>query len=356
MSTIDDGTQFALFGFEDAAQERAEASTEEGLSFCGGKVVAEPAADEPTAVGPTLGCSIAAAGMPDADPQLPTKIRAVRGAEASVSSATVSSPATDAGKARPLPQDLEEALQQIAALGLLEPQVLRRVRSDVTVAAAMIDLPDVSVPPEDGHPPAVIPCDPEKLRPLLNGVWPARHGRDRHRWSSIRSSITRLLRLTGWLEAGKGDRIPLPEPWQAAVAQIAQAGRHAVFARFARFCVARGVTPADVTTATLAEFRAYRLRSTLDPFVGNTISALRRAWNDVVGTLSDWEGRPLAPLPRPGPTSRPFSNWPRVSRPMSTPISLGWRTRTRSTARSGRLCPRSRSNASVRSCGTRPRP
>jgi len=307
MSTIDDSAQFALFSLEDAAQDEPEACTEEGLSSSRNEVAAVSAADEPITLEPTIGRPIAAARTSAREPRPPRRIDDPGGAEAQVSGRAVSSPATGARYPRPLPQNLEEALQQVAALNLLTPEGLRHVRSDVTVAAAMIELPDVSVAPEGGHVPAAIPCDPEKLRPLLNNVRPMRSGRTPRRWSSIRSSITRLLRLTGWLDDAKADRSPLPQPWQAAGGQIDQAPRHAVFVRFARFCVARGVAPADVSTATLAEFRTYRLRSTLDPFVGNTIYALRRAWNDVVDKLPAWDGRRLGPLPRTGPTSRAFS-------------------------------------------------
>ena len=308
MTTIDDGAQFALFSFEDATEDEPDAGAGDGLSLSRDQGAAEAVADEPIAVETTIDRPVAAADASADGMQPPKGIDDAGGAEAPVAGGAVPAAATSAANTRPLPQNLEAALQQVAALNLLEQQVLRRMRSDVTVAAAMIHLPDVSVAPEDGHPPAAIPCDPEKLRPLLNNVRPARFERGPRRWSSIRSSIARLLRLTGWVEDAKADRSPLPEPWQTAAAQIDQVGRHAVFVRFARFCVARDVTPAEVSTATLAEFRAHRLRSTLDPLAGKPIYALRRAWNDVAGTLPGWEGRPLGPLPGPRPTSRSFAD------------------------------------------------
>ena len=323
MTAIVDDTQLSLFGPEAEDREMGEGASDEGAPTNHDEAVdCPPVGDQTAANHQTRDPS--SAGHHRSAASEPAEVEAARRAPRPGAHAVTSAAVHPTPDAAPRPQTLEEALQQIATLGLLEPGVLRRVRSDIKVAAQMIALPGALAHRQGENTPADIPCDPERLRPLLNDVRPVRFDRepprparfDREprrwssmprRWSSIRSSTTRVLRLTGWLVDGKANRAPLPEPWKSAAEQISQVARHAVFARFARFCLARGIACGDVGAATLEEFRAHRLRSSLDPNVKETIYALRRAWNDLAAASPTWGGQPLTRPQRPNYITKPFS-------------------------------------------------
>lgn len=205
------------------------------------------------------------------------------------------------------PRTLEDALTLIEGARALAPETLRRIRSDITVAARCIELPHVHTQLQQRNEPRDIPCDPVELRPLLAAVLPARSGRSRHRWSSIKASIARALQLTGWIEGGGARRAPLPEPWLSAKRRLPHAARQAAFRIFGHFCIDRGIAPEAVANATMDAFRTHRLATTLDMAVSNMMCALRRAWNDLAGTDPAWAGRRLASPRRLRTLAMPFA-------------------------------------------------
>jgi hypothetical protein len=176
-----------------------------------------------------------------------------------------------------LPEFVDQALAQVTSLGLLEPERLRHLRSDIGVAAKLTKLPL-----------SRLPCDPCLLRPILHRVLPARHRITGKRWSSIKSSLARVLKITGWLDPDDALKTRLGEQWQAGCDRLPYSGQKPAFAHFARFCQRQGIQPGDVSEETVEAFRHWRSQRTLDLNVTQCMTALRRLWNWNVRHHPDW--------------------------------------------------------------------
>jgi integrase len=103
---------------------------------------------------------------------------------------------------------------------------------------------------------ADIPTDVPQLRRLLIDLHPAQCGVTPQSLRTVKSALAAALRAAGVLHdhAGQTD---LNVDWQAFVDQIeSDHQRHGII-RFARYCSSEGVAPKDVTTATVAGFRAF---------------------------------------------------------------------------------------------------
>ena len=193
------------------------------------------------------------------------------------------------------PRTLDEAVAAIRAAGAVDPKLMKRLASDARVAAKLVYR---SMPAESTRPRA-LPCAPESLRPYLLKVMPARFRMTTKRWSSIKSSVTMVLKITGWHVTTAAMRVPLTPAWQAAADQITPEPKRALITAFGRFCDRKGINPADVTENTLGLFKAWRTEHTLDLTPSKNIANLRCAWNRAQRVLPDWPGRQLAPPPNP---------------------------------------------------------
>ena len=115
------------------------------------------------------------------------------------------------------PQTWEQALAVIETKGAIPAEALRRLRSDLRVAADCISK---SAPRADGsryHAFSNLPCNPAALRPLLMLVRPASFWKDKHRWSSIKSSIAKMLRSTDWMDCKRTPKLLLDLRWLSVV-------------------------------------------------------------------------------------------------------------------------------------------
>ena len=180
------------------------------------------------------------------------------------------------------PHTLHDALTLIARRTMLDENRLRCVQSDCAVAARLctrtLD---------------TMPCDPQLLRPTLKRVLPARHRMTISRWSSIKSSIARVLKLVDWHEPDVVLQAALSAAWEHGRQQLPMTPQKAAFGAFARYCDARGIAPPAVTEATLAGYADWRLQRTLDLHVNHGVSALRRHWNFLCRTDPAWPQRRL---------------------------------------------------------------
>jgi integrase len=184
------------------------------------------------------------------------------------------------------PDTLIEAIELIAASGHLDSSVLRHIRTDVRKALTLVQ--------RSGHEALkVLPCDPHELRPLLLCVLPARHRMTLKRWSSVKASVTRVLKLTGWAATETETQSPSSPEWQVVTASISTLPQRSVVAAFARFCSREGLSPQDVTEATIESYRAWRLARTLDLTVRVTISQLRCILNRAGREVEHWPIRHL---------------------------------------------------------------
>jgi integrase len=202
------------------------------------------------------------------------------------------------------PKTLEDALNQLQDRNCLSPEKLRRLRSELTVAARRV----AESSPLGGLPktpsPADLPCDPVELRPLLQQVLPARFWHDKpgkqpndtqeedivrakRRWSNIRCSIASVLRLTGWIEVSRSDQSALTPAWSEVASCSEWPTQIAVIRRFARFCMRLGKDPLDVTEEVIEAYRDYLVRRTIDSDITEAINALRRVWKNSRTKLED---------------------------------------------------------------------
>jgi integrase len=196
------------------------------------------------------------------------------------------------------PQTLAEALDLIAATGHLDATALRHIRTDLRKALLMVQ--------RSSHESLrALPCDPQALRPLLVCVLPARHGVAAKRWSSIKASIHRVLKVSGWLATNtETEAQPSPE-WQRAAEMVFPHPQRSVVNAFARFCTHQAIAPGDVTEDTLEAYRAFRLARTLDLTVSATLAQLRCILNRTGRRVPDWPVRCLAAPPDPGRIALP---------------------------------------------------
>lgn len=200
------------------------------------------------------------------------------------------------------PASLEDAMAQLERAGALSPDTLRRMRSDLNTCATATK---VSLDR--------LPCDPVQLGPTLRKVLPARslkgltllkagaadarRGSRRKRWSNVKSTIRRVLFLTGWIDAKEGCKNGLTAAWRAVVDRLERKADRGVMGGFARFCMRLGITPDQVTQETWAAYRAWRLDRTLDLTPGKTVARVRSLWNGL-GNDPTWQGVRFSPPAR----------------------------------------------------------
>jgi len=165
------------------------------------------------------------------------------------------------------PATLAALLDEVTKLGVLDANALRHVTSDLRMTSKVTGV-------------AVdrLPCAPVDLRPILKGVRPKRHSLSISRWSTIKSSVNRLLKFGDWVDQDHEPAIDLTFAWQRGIASLPQKGQCALFRGFARFCIARGVQPEDVTLATFENYGQWRRERTLTLDVTHATTSVRRVW------------------------------------------------------------------------------
>ncbi len=187
------------------------------------------------------------------------------------------------------PKVFSEALAQVASQGVFEPERLRRVRSDIVVAARMTRSTFDQ-----------LPCDPSLLRPMIHRVLPARFRIRPKRWTSIKSTLARVLKMTGWLDTDDVLETPLADDWQSGCDRLPRSPQKAAFAHFARFCQRAGIAPACVTDETVEAYRDWKTHRTLELDVAHHLSTVRRLWNWIAKNHPSWPRRLLQPPRNPG--------------------------------------------------------
>lgn len=175
------------------------------------------------------------------------------------------------------PATLAAALAEIRASGALEANALRHVLSDAAMVAKVT-----------GKPLEHLPCSPVALRPILKAIRAARHNLTVSRWSTIKSSVARALKITGWIDHDGESVVALTQAWQRGADQIPQPGQRASFVGFARFCVARDIQPEAVTLTTIDEYGIWRSERTLTLDITHVASAVRRVWRHLQQTYAEW--------------------------------------------------------------------
>lgn len=152
-----------------------------------------------------------------------------------------------------------------------------------------------------------LPVEPALLRPILVDVMPAAHGFTDQRWSNIRSDLTALLRLCGWVD-GRCDELILP--WQILVAEVDTKWAKSAMANFGRHCATACGTPNEANSITLQSYETFLTAKTLNLDPRRTVNSVKRAWNKLSARRPDLGMATLVLESRLGQKSRPASEFP----------------------------------------------
>ncbi|MCV2880368.1 site-specific integrase [Sedimentimonas flavescens] len=114
-----------------------------------------------------------------------------------------------------------------------------------------------------GHPLHDIPADLESLRALLKKLHPVQAKLSKKSLSNVKAALILALRFTG---VASELRLATKETEQwAAFRHSGTASHHAyALSRFARFCTAQDIEPADVTDAVMGEYEARLAGATIN--------------------------------------------------------------------------------------------
>jgi integrase len=195
------------------------------------------------------------------------------------------------------PKTLSEALAQAETKALLPEQALHQIGADLKAIARAT-----------GKSLEELPAAPSELRPILNRVLPKATRLSNKRWMNILSSLRRLLRAVGLHACHDRSELPPGTPWALLVGRIACPPRRAVFTGFARWCLAQGITPAEVKSDTIVAFVEWRTTTTFAAYPAQLRAGLRSTWNRLA--KDDPGLRKLPPVPRPDVEALPLAAFP----------------------------------------------
>ncbi|MBO6899510.1 MAG: tyrosine-type recombinase/integrase [Shimia sp.] len=155
---------------------------------------------------------------------------------------------------------------------------------------------------------ADIPTDVPQLRRLLIDLHPAQCGVTPQSLRTVKSALAAALRAAGVLHDHTG-QTDLTADWQAFVDQIKNDHQLYGIIRFARYCSSEGFAPKDVTSATVAGFRAFLDAHLLTGDPDKQIRYLTNNWNHLNKNYG--LGMPFLSLANPDRfRTRPLSDYP----------------------------------------------
>lgn len=137
---------------------------------------------------------------------------------------------------------------------------------------------------------------PRVMVPLLKVVRPGLHRLKAKRWGNVRACLAGLAAAVGWHATRDRLRLAVTGAWALLRESLPGVPQKANLCGFARFCQVEGITPDEVTEATVAAYRAWREDWTYDLHAAATIHGLRRIWNGNAGVTAGW---PVQKLPAP---------------------------------------------------------
>jgi site-specific recombinase XerD len=144
-----------------------------------------------------------------------------------------------------------------------------------------------------------LPADPLPLRPVLEAILPARLRIKTRRWSTIRSSVARCLKLTDWIDGDEVLLAPLTEDWQCLCDKVRGGPQISVVTHHARFYSRTGIAPADLTDADTVRCQQWRGARTLRLKITQSTNAFRMIWNQMAAVDPAWPQQRLKPPHNP---------------------------------------------------------
>lgn len=126
------------------------------------------------------------------------------------------------------------------------------------------------------------------LREQLAQVHPAQAGIKPHRWQTIRSDVTFALTRIGLAPDQPKPKVPLSAEWTELQLRLKVLGHaHWGLSRLARYCNGRGIGPAAVDDAVMADFLSYLQTQTLKTKPERAFRDVSVLWNRLADTAED---------------------------------------------------------------------
>jgi integrase len=194
------------------------------------------------------------------------------------------------------PLTVAAALQMVETWSDLSPTRRYNLASDLRAVTRMA-----------GTPASQVLLTPAFLRRGVMKTSAAQCGVSRSRLSNIWTSLRFILRRADVIDA---ENTPLSADWAALLDRLAPTQRLGLIL-FARFCTARGLTPAMVSGATLEGFLAQLVERTLKPYPREVVARVRKVWKRACATVEGWPQQLLPGLSPPARSSiKPLAAFP----------------------------------------------
>lgn len=157
----------------------------------------------------------------------------------------------------------------------------------------------------------VLPVDPVRLKPLLKGITPAMVGLTSGRWKNVLSLVNAALAHVGLVVVDGRIRTKPSPAWEALLDLLPGAhGDRFHLGRFARYCTARSIEPAQVTDATIERYQADLASGSLTVDHLRAPREVARAWNKAGEAHSEWPRVRLAIPDNRKTYSLPWDDYP----------------------------------------------
>lgn len=180
---------------------------------------------------------------------------------------------------------LAEVFERIPSVPGLSSQARQNMRSAIRTLCRVLDREARD-----------IPIAAPALRALLDGASPGAVGISVSRWRNVKSDVRRAIKHSGIATTLRLADQPLTAEWETLVSTIPEVPARSIVRRFARFAVARAVSPEQVNDAAAEAYRHDLNLFALSRQPDRTADELIRHWNRHVASLA---GSALNTLSRP---------------------------------------------------------
>jgi integrase len=191
--------------------------------------------------------------------------------------------------------DVREA---IAINESLDAQVRRNLISNVNTMCRVLD-----------RQPQHVPASLNLLRPMMQAASPGAIHVSPRNWQNVKSGVTRAINLCGFSASFIPKDVPIAESWNPVIAHAEGTQTRWSMRRFARFCSARQITPAQVNDRVMPEYLAF-LKDVGSKAPETCRDDLIRHWNRISAANPQLSLTPLAPEMRLRSYSLPWNELP----------------------------------------------
>jgi integrase len=194
------------------------------------------------------------------------------------------------------------AAQAIAAVEqarTLSPRLLRECRSAVNTVSKMLR-----------REPDEILIAPVHFREALNKTINHRAGRSKSRMYNIKSGMKTLAIAVGLHAPDEVCYCAPSATWVAILAALATDPQRMRLSRFASWCTANKIEPADVTDQTVEAFESFMRELTYAENLTLLCTNLRREWNRAAGVVPGWPWTKLTRKPNKNAIALPLEEFP----------------------------------------------